>query len=79
MQGCPVPRGNSGVAGQAALDDAHGMNDKETAGIFIGFHGGLVHQPADGEVGHEQAPELLLHQLARLAPERDLRAAQMRL
>lgn len=38
-----------------------------------------MHQPADGDVGHQQAPEFLLHQLRRLAPEHNLSATQVRL
>jgi len=37
----------------------------------------LMHAPADGEVGHQQAPELLPYQLRRFASEHDLRTAQM--
>ena len=55
------------------------MQEGEPVGIFVGLESGLVHQAADGVVGHKQAPELLLHQLRRLAAEHDLSAAQMRL
>jgi len=55
------------------------MQEREPVGIFVGFESGFMHQAADGVVGHEQAPEFLLHQLRRFATQHDLCPAQMRL
>jgi hypothetical protein len=38
-----------------------------------------MHQTANGVMGHEEAPELLFHQLRRLTAQHDLGTAQMRL
>ncbi len=69
--------GNSGRAGQASLDHADRMQEREPVGVFIGSQGGFVHQATDSKVGQEQAPELLLHQLWRLTAQHDLGAAQV--
>jgi len=55
------------------------MQEGEPIGIFVGFESGFMHQATDGIVGHEQAPELLFHQLRRLTAQHDLSPAQMRL
>jgi hypothetical protein len=55
------------------------MQEREPVGIFVGFESGFMHQAADGVVGHEQSPELLLHQLRRFAAQYDLGAAEVRL
>jgi len=53
------------------------MKEGKTVGIFVGFERGLVHQTADGEVGHHEAVELLAHKIGGFAAKHDLGAAQM--
>src|ERR1019366_8196973 len=69
--------GNSAVEVQLAPDHAHGMKEGKPVGILVRFERGLVHQTADGEVGHHEAIELLAHQIGSFAAQHDLGAAQM--
>ncbi len=52
------------------------MKKRGPVGIFFGLQGSLVHQAANGEMGHQQAVELLPHQFRSLGAEHDLGAAQ---
>ena len=51
MQDFPAPRGDSAVAGHTSLDNANGVEKRESVGVFIGLERGFVHQAADGEMG----------------------------
>ena len=53
------------------------MKEGKPVGILVRFERGLVHQTADGEVGHHEAIELLAHQIGSFAAQHDLGAAQM--
>ena len=54
------------------------MQKREPIRIFIRFQGRLVHQAADGKVGHHESIELLLDEVGSFAAQNDLRTAQMR-
>ncbi len=49
-----------------ALDDADGVEKGKVIGVAVAFQGGLVHETSDGEVGQQQAVELLADQLGRV-------------
>ncbi len=49
-----------------AFDDADGVEKGKVIGVAVSFQGGLVHEASDGEVGQQQAVELLADQLGRL-------------
>jgi len=55
------------------------MKEREAVGIFVGLQRRFVHQPANGEVGHHEAVELLPHQIGGFAAQDDLGAPQVRL
>ncbi len=55
------------------------MEEGEPVGIFVRFERGLVHQAADGEVGHHEAVEFLAHQIGGFAAQHDVGTAQMSL
>src|ERR1022692_4829194 len=71
--------GNSSIEVQLAPDHAYGMEEGEAIGIFVRLERGLVHQTADGEVGHHEAVEFLAHQIGGFAAQHDVSAAQMSL
>ena len=74
------PRGgNSAEGGHLAADNAHGVEKGQPVGILIGAQRGFMHETADGEMGHQQAIELLPHQIRRLAAEDDVRSPQVSL
>src|SRR3954452_13617642 len=52
--------GNRGEAGQAALDDADGMDKREPVRIFTGLQRRFVHQATNGKMSHQQSVKLLL-------------------
>src|ERR1039457_6766232 len=70
--------GNSGVEGQLATDDPHGVQKREPVRIFSRLQGRLVHQAADGKMRHEQTIKFLPHQVGGFAAQDDLGSPQMR-
>lgn len=72
-----MPRGNGAVEVQLAPDHAHGMKKRKSVRVFVSSHSGFVHQTADSEVGHQQAVELLTHQIGGFAAQRDPGTAQV--
>jgi hypothetical protein len=55
------------------------MEEREVVRILSRGERGLVQEAADGEMGQQQAVELLLDQVRRLAPQDDAGAPQVRL
>ena len=55
------------------------MEEGEPVRIAIILQRRLMHQTADGEVGHHQAVELLPYQIGSFAAQHDLSPAQMSL
>src|SRR5690606_14242876 len=54
---------------QFAFDDSNGMGEAEDIRIGSLRPGRLLHEFPGGEVGNQHPPELLLHQLWRLAAQ----------
>src|SRR5450759_1452822 len=65
------PGGNSGKAGKFAANNTHGVNEREPIRVFIRLEGRFMHQAPDGEVGHQEAVELLAHQVRPFAAQDD--------
>jgi len=53
------------------------MEEGQAVGILIGLKRRFMHQPAYGEMRHQQTVALLLDQFRCLAPQHDLRPAQV--
>ena len=53
------------------------MKEREPVGIFVSLESGLMHQAADGEVGHHEAIKLLTHQIGGFAAQHDLGSAEV--
>ena len=53
------------------------MQEREAVGIFVGLQGGLMHEAANREVGHQQAIELLPDQFGSFATQDDLGGPQV--
>src|SRR3954465_14438511 len=64
---------------QLAPDHPDRVQEREPVRILVGAQRRLVHQPADGEVGQQQAPELLPDQRRGLAAQHRPCPAQARL
>jgi hypothetical protein len=45
-----------------AANNSHGVNAREPVRVFIRLEGRFMYQAPDGEVGHQEALELLAHQ-----------------
>jgi hypothetical protein len=60
-------RGNGRSLRHLALDRAHGVHEAQVVGIEPARPRGLGHQLANGGVRQQQAPQLLLYQIGRLA------------
>jgi hypothetical protein len=69
--------GNGRLAGGAdlAADDAQTANKGEPVGVEVIVQGGLVHQPPDGVVDQQHAPDLLGDHLGGLGAQHHLGAA----
>jgi hypothetical protein len=51
---CLRSRGGDSPEGRhLAADNAHGVEKGQPVGIFIGVQRRFVHEPADGEMGHQ--------------------------
>ncbi len=49
---CLCRGGNGLEVGKFSTDDANGVQEGEPVGILLGFQRSLMHQAANGEVGH---------------------------
>ena len=77
---CLRPRGGNSAEGcHLAADNAHCVEKGQLVRILIGAQRGFVHEAADGEMGHEQAIELLPYQIRRLTAQDDLCSPQVSL
>src|SRR5664279_287035 len=61
--------GNSGKAMNFAANNSHGMHEREPIRVFIRLEGRFMHQAPDGEMSHQEAVELLAHQIRPLAAQ----------
>jgi hypothetical protein len=86
MQGEPVLRGEKPQAA-AACGAPHARQERQPARtkrcervrVFVGPQRGFVHESAHDEVGEQQPPELLAHQVRGFAAQHDLLPTQVRL
>jgi hypothetical protein len=69
--------GNSGKAGKFAANNSHGVNERKPVRVFIRLEGRFLHQAPDGEVSHQEAIELLAHQVRPLAAQDDANSPQV--
>ena len=60
-----------------AANNSHGVNEREPIRVFIRLEGRFMHQAPDGEVGHQEAVELLAHQVRPLAAQNDASSPQV--
>src|ERR1700686_2995173 len=69
--------GKSAVEGQLATNHAYGVDEGEPVGILARLQRRFMHQSAYGEVRQQEPVKFLPHQVRRLAPQDDLRSAQV--
>ena len=59
------------------MDNSDRVEEREAVGVLVGLQGGLMHQAANREVGHQEAIKLLPYQLRGFAAQHDPGATQV--
>jgi hypothetical protein len=78
MKRVPVRRGGKGdEPGELAADDLDRVKEREPVRILPRLERSLAQEAADGEMGQQQAVELLGDEVRRLAPQDDAGAPQV--